>query len=117
VEDDEDIQDIQWIMDLIASDKLYTINIKNVVADVKDKDMAAFLSQEMNIKKVRARAGVGVSVRDLATRCPTSSCPLSNHSSVSPSSSSGPRPRWRDGRRRQRRHARGGAGWAHAAAE
>jgi len=51
VEDDEDKVDIQWIMDLIASDKLYTINIKNVVADVKDKDMAAFLSQEMNIKK------------------------------------------------------------------
>ena len=49
--EDEDKHDIQWIMDLIASDKLYTINIKNVVADVKDKDMAAFLSQEMNIKK------------------------------------------------------------------
>ena len=51
MEDDEDKNDIQWIMDLIASDKLYTINIKNVVADVKDKDMAAFLSQEMNIRK------------------------------------------------------------------
>ena len=34
---DEDQKDIQWIMDLIASDKLYTINTNNLLGNVKDK--------------------------------------------------------------------------------
>ena len=44
---EEDQQDLQWIMDLIASDKLYTINIKNIGADIKDKEMSDYLAQNM----------------------------------------------------------------------
>lgn len=47
---DEDQKDIQWIMDLIASDKLYTINTNNLLSDVKDKEMSDFLQQEVGIK-------------------------------------------------------------------
>tara|TARA_B110001452_G_scaffold263814_1_gene265818 strand:+ start:457 stop:2259 length:1803 start_codon:yes stop_codon:yes gene_type:complete len=48
---EEDQQDLQWIMDLIASDKLYTINIKNIGADIKDKEMSDYLAQNMGMKK------------------------------------------------------------------
>ena len=49
-EEEEDIGDIAWIMHLIASDKLYSIDLQSLGAGQSD-EMKAFLQGDMGIKK------------------------------------------------------------------
>jgi len=49
-DEEDDNQDITWIMHLIASDKLYSIDIQSLGAG-QDSEMAAFLTGDMGLKQ------------------------------------------------------------------
>ena len=48
---EEQQADLDWIMQLIASDKLYTIDLRTAAGGKLSADMAAFLTANMGMKK------------------------------------------------------------------
>lgn len=51
LEEEEDVADISWIMHLIASDKLYTIDIRSAGGANLSSEMTAWLENNMGMKK------------------------------------------------------------------
>jgi len=51
IEDQDDVADISWIMHLISSDKLYTIDIKAAGGGNLSSEMTAFLEENLGMKK------------------------------------------------------------------
>ena len=58
--EDEDVADISWIMHLIASDKLYTIDIRSAGGANLSSEMTAWLEDNLGMKKdIEAEAEEG----------------------------------------------------------
>ena len=49
--EEETVADLEWVMQLIASDKLYSIDLRNAGGGKMDSEMAAFLTDNLGLKK------------------------------------------------------------------